>query len=111
MSHVVSYHPMQGSFYAVLGVDADADDATVRAAYREAVKEHHPDVSDYPDAGERFKRLTSARDVLLDPPERARYDRLGHADYVSRSGRGSASGWSAGSTDSGGGPETAAGGT
>jgi DnaJ like chaperone protein len=29
--------------YAVLGVDRDADDATVRAAYRRLSREHHPD--------------------------------------------------------------------
>lgn len=75
---------MDASFYAVLGVDADAEAATIRAAYREAVKEHHPDVSDDPGSVERFKRLTSARDVLLDPDERARYDRLGHDTYVAR---------------------------
>lgn len=73
---------MQETFYAALGVDPDADDATVRTAYREAVKEHHPDVSDDPGAEQRFKRLTTARDVLLDPDERARYDRIGHEAYV-----------------------------
>ena len=74
---------MVESFYAALGVDVDADDATVRRAYREAVKEHHPDVSDDPAAEQRFKQLTTARDVLLDADERARYDRLGHESYVS----------------------------
>ncbi len=73
---------MAETFYTALGVPEDADDAAVRAAYREAVKEHHPDVSDDPGAEQRFKHLTTARDVLLDPDERARYDRLGHEVYV-----------------------------
>ena len=73
---------MGETFYTTLGVDADADTETIRCAYRELVKESHPDVSDAPDAQERFKRLTTARDVLLDENERSRYDRLGHDAYV-----------------------------
>lgn len=73
---------MAETFYSVLGVDDDADAEAIRSAYREQVKEHHPDVSDDPDAPERFKRLTTARDVLVDTDERTRYDRLGHSDYV-----------------------------
>lgn len=75
---------MGESFYSVLGVDDDADGETIRRAYREQVKIHHPDVSDDPGAPERFKRLTTARDVLSDADERRRYDRLGHAEYVSQ---------------------------
>ncbi len=75
---------MGGTFYSVLGVDRDADTETVRRAYREQVKEHHPDVNDDPDAPKQFKRLTTAREVLVDAGERSRYDRLGHAEYVSQ---------------------------
>ncbi|MFB6134273.1 MAG: J domain-containing protein [Halanaeroarchaeum sp.] len=48
----------------VLGVDDDADDAAIRRAYRERVTEVHPDT----DGGdeEAFKRVTEARDRLLD---------------------------------------------
>jgi len=75
---------MGETFYSVLEVDADADAETVRRTYRALVKEHHPDVSDDPGASERFKRLTTARDVLVDEDERARYERLGHRTYVRR---------------------------
>jgi hypothetical protein len=70
------------SYYDLLGVDPDADTERVRAAYRERVKEVHPDVSDRPDAADRFRRLTAAKETLCDPGERARYDRLGHERYV-----------------------------
>jgi hypothetical protein len=70
------------SYYDLLGVDPDADAERVRAAYRERVKEVHPDVSDQPDAADRFRRLTAAKETLCDPIERARYDRLGHRRYV-----------------------------
>lgn len=73
---------MGETFYSALGVDDDADTETIRHAYRELVREVHPDVSDDPDAPERFKRLTTARDTLVDSDERARYDRLGHDSYV-----------------------------
>jgi curved DNA-binding protein CbpA len=75
---------MGETFYTALGVDDDADTETIHRAYRELVKETHPDVSDDPDAPERFKRLTTAREVLVDGDERARYDRLGHSKYVAR---------------------------
>jgi curved DNA-binding protein CbpA len=72
------------TFYDVLGVDADADRETIQRAYRERVKEFHPDVSDHPNARERFKRITRAKTVLTDRRERKRYDRLGHEAYLER---------------------------
>ena len=73
---------MGETFYMVLGIETDADRETIQRAYREHVKETHPDVSDSPDAAERFKRLTTARDVLVDEHERRRYDRIVHDSYV-----------------------------
>ena len=73
---------MGETFYSVLGVDADADEETIRRAYRDHIKETHPDVNDEPQAARQFQRLTTARDVLVDSDERARYDRLGHRSYV-----------------------------
>lgn len=75
---------MGETFYSALDVRPDADTAAIRRAYRDLVKTHHPDVSDDPGASETFKRLTTARDVLVDPEERDRYDRLGHESYVSQ---------------------------
>lgn len=76
------------TFYEVLGVDPDADPDTIQAAYRERVKEYHPDVSDHPEARERFERINRARTVLTDQEERARYDRLGHEAYLEHQRRG-----------------------
>lgn len=75
---------MSETFYTVLGVNADADVGDIRDAYRRRIKESHPDVSDDPGAPREFRRLTTARDVLTDAAERARYDRLGHGAYVER---------------------------
>lgn len=70
------------TFYETLGVGEDASVAEIRAAYRERAKDTHPDVSDAPDAGRRFKRVKHAHDVLTDERERRRYDLLGHETYV-----------------------------
>lgn len=69
------------TLYDALGVDPDADPEAIRRAYRERVKRHHPDAGG--DVGE-FRRLTTARDVLLDGESRKRYDALGHRRYALR---------------------------
>jgi len=73
---------MGESLYAILGVEEDADREAIKDAYRDRAKDAHPDVSDASDATRQFKRLTVARDTLLDDDERARYDDLGHDAYV-----------------------------
>lgn len=83
---------MGETFYDVLGVDADASQAEVEAAYRERVKETHPDLNDAPDASDAFQRVQAAEEVLGDPEERARYDRLGHASYTSHFAAGAGGG-------------------
>lgn len=70
------------TLYDVLGVDSDANPERIRQAYREQAKRHHPDRSE--GNGEQFKRLTTARDVLLDDARRKRYDLLGHRRYAIR---------------------------
>lgn len=73
---------MGETYYDVLGVSTDATQDELEAAYRERVFETHPDHSDDPDATEQFQRVATARSVLTDETERARYDRLGHETYV-----------------------------
>jgi curved DNA-binding protein CbpA len=75
---------MRRDYYEYLGVSRDASTETIAAAYREKLKETHPDVSDATNAQERTKRLIEAKEVLTDEKERARYDRLGHEQYVAR---------------------------
>jgi molecular chaperone DnaJ len=77
---------MGETFYDVLEVGADATQSEIEAAYRERVKETHPDLNDASDASEAFQRVQAAEEVLGDPDERARYDRLGHASYTSHFG-------------------------
>jgi curved DNA-binding protein CbpA len=74
---------MTETFYDVLGVAEDATTDEIETAYRERLKQTHPDVSDDEDASRATKALIEARDVLVDEDERARYDRVGHDAYVS----------------------------
>ncbi len=64
--------------YDVLGVSRDASQEDIRSAYRRLARTHHPDVSDNPDAEERFKEVGEAFEVLGDPETREKYDRFGH---------------------------------
>ncbi|WP_135535427.1 J domain-containing protein [Halostella pelagica] len=75
---------MAETYYDVLGVSPDASPEEIQSAYREQVKATHPDVSDDPDAGDRFKRVVRAEEVLGDESEREQYDRLGHEAYIRR---------------------------
>ena len=75
--------------YAELEVPRDAAPAAIEAAHRAMAKQHHPDVAlagaanaDWAgkalavaQAEERIKRINVARDWLLDPERRERYDR------------------------------------
>jgi len=59
--------------YAVLGVTRNASDEDVRRAFRKLAKELHPDISKGTE--ERFKKVTSAYEILGDPQKRSAFDR------------------------------------
>jgi molecular chaperone DnaJ len=64
-------------YYRILGVDRSADDKAIKSAYRKLARKYHPDVAKGKDAGERFREVTEAYEVLSDPEKRRRYDTLG----------------------------------
>jgi curved DNA-binding protein len=64
-------------YYEALGVPRDADQDTIRRAYRKLARKYHPDLNSDSDAEERFKELGEAYEVLSDADKRERYDRLG----------------------------------
>jgi molecular chaperone DnaJ len=66
-------------YYEVLGVRRDADDGEIKRAFRRLARELHPDVSDAPDAQERFREIVEAYEVLSKRETRDLYDRYGHA--------------------------------
>ena len=69
-------------YYEVLGVKKDADENTIKKAYRKLAKKYHPD-SNAGDAGaeQKFKEVTEAYNVLSDKEKRKLYDRFGHAAF------------------------------
>lgn len=68
---------MSADYYEILGVPRDASADQVKKAYRKLAMQHHPDVSDAPDAAEKFKQIQEAYEVLHDPQKRSIYDRGG----------------------------------
>lgn len=65
-------------YYDVLGVDKNADDASIKKAYRTLAKKYHPDVSTEDNAEAKFKEVQEAYEVLSDSQKRGQYDRFGH---------------------------------
>jgi molecular chaperone DnaJ len=66
-------------YYEVLGVRRDAGEVEIKKAFRRLARELHPDVSEAPDAEERFKEAVEAYEVLSKTETRELYDRFGHA--------------------------------
>lgn len=62
------------TLYGVLGVPREADDATIKKAFRRLALQWHPDTCHEPDAAAQFRTLKDAYDVLSDPNKRARYE-------------------------------------
>jgi curved DNA-binding protein CbpA len=58
-------------YYQILGVPEDADEETIKKAFRELAKKYHPDRGG--DA-EKFKKIVEAYRVLSDKKLRAEYD-------------------------------------
>ena len=66
-------------YYDVLGVSRAVTPDDLKKAYRRLARQYHPDVNNDPDAGERFKEISEAYEILSDDQKRAAYDRFGHA--------------------------------
>jgi molecular chaperone DnaJ len=69
----------QHDYYELLGISRNASEAEIKKAFRGLARELHPDVSDAPDAQERFREVVEAYEVLSKSETRELYDRYGHA--------------------------------
>lgn len=74
-------------YYEVLGVGKDADEATLKKAYRKVAKKYHPDMNPGDkEAEKKFKEASEAYAVLSDPEKRRQYDQFGHAAFEGGAG-------------------------
>lgn len=84
--------------YEVLGIDRDADTATIKKAHRKLALQYHPDKNthsqqdDREKVAEQFRLVQEAYECLSDPAERRWYD--DHREAILR-------GWSAGEPGTG----------
>jgi molecular chaperone DnaJ len=80
---------MKRDYYEVLGVPKNAAPEQVKKAYRKLARQYHPDVNpDKAEAEEKFKEVSEAYEVLMDPQKRQVYDQFGHEGVRSSFGSG-----------------------
>jgi DnaJ-class molecular chaperone len=65
-------------YYKILNISQDATDQDIKKAFRRLALQHHPDHNpDNPrEAGEKFKEINEAYEILGDDQKRWQYDRL-----------------------------------
>ncbi len=65
-------------YYKILGVDKNADEKTIKRAYRKLAQQYHPDKNPNNKVSEeKFKEINEAYEVLGDADKRSKYDQLG----------------------------------
>lgn len=68
---------MARDYYGILGVDREATEQEIKRAYRKLARKYHPDVNPSEEAAEKFREISLAQQVLLDPSKRRIVDRGG----------------------------------
>jgi DnaJ-class molecular chaperone len=61
------------TYYDILQIPADANEAMIRSAFRRLARLYHPDAGTG-SSPEKFRELFEAYGVLIDSPQRAAYD-------------------------------------
>jgi len=80
--------PTKRDYYEVLGIPRNATDEEIKRAFRKLAFKYHPDHNRDDNAGEKFKEVNEAFEVLSDPDKRAAYNRFGHGGAEGFFGRG-----------------------
>jgi len=61
--------------YQILEIEPTATEEEIKKAYKKMALKYHPDKN--PDAGEQFKEINNAHNILIDPQKRQIYDMYG----------------------------------
>ena len=70
------------NYYETLGLKQNVSPEEIKKAYRKLARKYHPDVNPGDnEAEERFKDISEAYHVLIDPESRKRYDQMGHQAF------------------------------
>ncbi len=73
--------PAKKDYYNILGIGKNASPDEIKTAYRKLARKHHPDMhqdANKKEAEEKFKELSEAYEVLIDPKKKQLYDQYGH---------------------------------
>ena len=74
--------PARKDCYEILGVAKDADESTIKKAYRKLAKKYHPDTNaGNPQAEEKFKEINESYAIIGDPEKRKLYDKYGYMAF------------------------------
>ena len=72
-------------YYEVLGVARGATEDEIKRAFKRLAIKYHPDRNKEADAGDKFREINEAYQVLSDPQKRSAYD-AGGFDAVNNNG-------------------------
>src|SRR6266571_8520772 len=72
---IIRHMDTADNYYAILGIPIDADDETLKHAYRQLARRYHPDLAG-PEGALQMKRINRAYAVLSDPQKRLQYDTI-----------------------------------
>jgi curved DNA-binding protein len=65
-------------YYKILGLDKNASEKDIKAAYRKLARQYHPDLNpNDPEANKKFQQINEANEVLSDTEKRKKYDKYG----------------------------------